>query len=235
MIIPGYTLVLENGYYKARKIGISGDRVKTDPAFALTRMQAAEFGQMAKMGKLIRSAFLNDDHKMKNAHVLTRLLLKALSTDSVNYLGSRSLAQADLSALVGFNFNIYMPLYNGCKVPFQVKENPGVQQVIVEVPPFIPCQEIEAIGTASVYKLRFRLVRLHPEHGITSSVTRTMQGIPLDPKTTPACTHIFDAAIATGEIMLLGVTIEWYTIVNKTMVRNSPYATTILYAKSSCT
>ncbi len=39
------------------KIGMTAERLKTDPAFLRTRQNGAEFGRAAKIGKLIRNAF----------------------------------------------------------------------------------------------------------------------------------------------------------------------------------
>lgn len=45
----------QDGHLVKTKSGVSGSRIATDPAFARTRENGAEFGSAAKAGKLLRN------------------------------------------------------------------------------------------------------------------------------------------------------------------------------------
>ena len=45
-----------DGHMVRMKGGVSGDRIKNDPAFARTRETMQEFGEMGRTGKLIRTS-----------------------------------------------------------------------------------------------------------------------------------------------------------------------------------
>jgi hypothetical protein len=47
----------DGGYMAREKGGISGDRIKKDPAFERTRENGAEFGRAGVAGKVLRNAF----------------------------------------------------------------------------------------------------------------------------------------------------------------------------------
>jgi hypothetical protein len=230
--IPGYTLVPINGYYKARKIGISGERVKTDPAYANTRRYNAEFGHASKIGKLIREGFLKNHTPIGTAGRLTARLLEILNTDKENDFGSRDLLQADLSGLAGFHFDQSLPLNKCCNIPFLVKEYNDRKNIVVQVPPFVPVQAFQEICGATSFRIRFRLVRLDQVGGVIGSDSKSIQGVLVSKKELSACVYVFDAVIAAGEILLLGVSIEFYKMVNGNMINNAQSATTILYAKN---
>lgn len=231
--VPGYTFVPMNGYYKAKKIGISGERVKTDPAYAITRAYATEFGHVAKIAKLIRTGLLNHGQAKKTVAKLTSCLREVLYTDKTNCLGSRTLLQADLSGLIGFEFNKSVPFSLCCRIQFLVKEHSDRQQIIVEVPAFAPFHDFQEPESATNFTINFCLVRINPDEGITSSINKTMQGRSFDEKESPACEHSFDATIAKSEMLFLAVSIEWYKLVNGSMSKLSQAATSILYAKNS--
>ncbi|HAZ02867.1 MAG: hypothetical protein A2W90_17140 [Bacteroidetes bacterium GWF2_42_66] len=81
-----------DGNFMARtKGGISGDRIKNDPAFERTRENGQEFGKAGKAGKLVRAAFrevikTNRDSRMSNR--LTQEMMKVIQTDTTNLRGN---------------------------------------------------------------------------------------------------------------------------------------------------
>ncbi len=76
------------GDYLARsKGGVNGDRIKNDPAFALTRENGEEFGRAGKASKLLRNALKVPVFKSADNRVASRLttnLLKVIKADTTN-------------------------------------------------------------------------------------------------------------------------------------------------------
>jgi len=95
-------------YYAREKGGVDGDRIKSDPAYARTRENGAEFGRAGKASKLMRSAFKVPISKSADKRVASRLateMLKVIQADTTNLRGQRIVSAGDVSLLDGFEFN----------------------------------------------------------------------------------------------------------------------------------
>ena len=135
---PGYVFIPKNGYFQARKVGLTGLRVCRDPRFHKTRLLAKEFARSNTWAKLIRAAAYKATGIKCNKQSLHGLLIRALQQDDVNFYGSRQLQLGDLSLLEGFNFNAKLPLEDTCKLQYEGAYDPEVQQVIISLPSFVP-------------------------------------------------------------------------------------------------
>lgn len=111
----------------------------------MTRMYAEEFGQTAKISKLIRHAFLKNTLIKHNIGRFTSQVLKIMRTDTTGKFEQRNFARADLSQLVGFGFNELAPLSAACHLQFQVSEDGAKKQIEVTIPEFVP---LHAFSTA---------------------------------------------------------------------------------------
>lgn len=104
----------KEGYLVKTKGGVSGKRIKNDPAFARTRENGTEFGHAATSGKQLRRAIIDLLTDAKDDLVTSRLT-KAMSqvknADLTSPRGQRTVAiglqtPEGKIALNGFNFNI---------------------------------------------------------------------------------------------------------------------------------
>src|ERR1044071_2237411 len=90
----------QDGFLARTKTVIDPERIKSHPNFKLTRQNGAEFGYAGKVGKLIRSAFLDEISRASDNRIIgrfTQLLIKVLQTDAVNVRGKRTVPNGDLS------------------------------------------------------------------------------------------------------------------------------------------
>lgn len=108
----------KNGYRVRKKSGISGDRIAKDPAFARTRENNREFGDMARAGKLFRRAVIDLMAGVQDDTIVPRLMRKFAAIknlDATSVRGERTVAlgldtDEGKSLLRGFDFNKGAPL-----------------------------------------------------------------------------------------------------------------------------
>ena len=101
-----------DGFIAKMKGGVSASRIKSDPAFELTRQNMQEFNSAAKAGKLLREAFATAVKNSSDGRVISRLvkdLMKVIKSDTSNARGLRTVAKGNLGFLQGFNFNVQAP------------------------------------------------------------------------------------------------------------------------------
>ncbi|RMA66550.1 hypothetical protein [Ulvibacter antarcticus] len=108
----------KDGYRIRRKSGVSKDRIANDPAFARTRENGMEFGEMAQTGKFLRRAVVDLSAQISDSSLVSRVVkrmsnIKKLDTTSPR--GSRKVAVGLTTPegkleLKGFDFNSEAPL-----------------------------------------------------------------------------------------------------------------------------
>lgn len=232
--VPGYTLIPENGCYKARKIGISGDRVKKDPAYAMTRRSAAEFGYAAKIGKQIRAALKEQRPVGRCTARLTSALRKALDTDSENIFGKRSLLHADLSSLAGFEFNPEYPYATACPHQVEIAFLPG-RQVQVRLPVFVPVTGLQQTLPAAYGRIGFRLIALDPVNEKLVSTAGDTGWWPYNSKQLGGYCFTWEQEQGNGYLYILCGYIEWSNIRNGRRKQLTPCPLAIIAAWNSRT
>jgi len=144
------------GEYMARtKGGVDAERIKTDPAYARTRENGAEFGRAGKAGKLLRSAFKVPISRSADKRVASRLaaeVLKVIQADSTNLRGERIVSAGDLSLLGGFEFNaaIGLDAVVGLQYNVAFDRTGGIGSVALGA--FVPAVEIAEVEGATHFQ-----------------------------------------------------------------------------------
>ncbi len=145
------------GEYMARsKGGVDGDRIKKDPAFVRTRENGAEFGSAGKAGKVLRNALKVPISKSADKQVAGRLgaeLLKVIQADTTNLRGERTVTAGDLSLLQGFEFNKAVGLESVVTMPYTVVFTRSSGDAVVNIPAFVPKNEIAQVEGATHFRL----------------------------------------------------------------------------------
>lgn len=103
----------QDGFMARKKGGVSKNRIAKDPAFARTRENGTEFGEIARSGKYLRRAINGLLATAKDNRVtsrLTHVLSKVKNEDLTSARGQRNVATGIATAngkswLNGFNFN----------------------------------------------------------------------------------------------------------------------------------
>ena len=96
------------GYEVRMKGGVDKARIQTDPNFQRTRENMAEFGNAAKMAKLLRVQLNNllrtfGDSSLRNR--MTSLVHRIQKADVINGRGERTFLEENSQLLKGFEFN----------------------------------------------------------------------------------------------------------------------------------
>jgi len=105
----------KTGYQAREKGGVSGNRIATDPKFARTRENNAEFGRANAASKRLRDALrsfiqLTSDSRMSNR--LNSRMLRVIKADTVSNRGERQVLNENLGILNRFGFNSAASLAN---------------------------------------------------------------------------------------------------------------------------
>jgi hypothetical protein len=148
----------QDGHLVKTKGGVSKERIATDPAFARTRENGAEFSNAAKAGKILRDAVRNlingaSDNRVTSR--LTQVMSKVQKMDTTSARGERTVAigigTAEGQALLkSFNFNINAVLGAILDNPYSVDTSTGV----ISIPDLIPINEIAYPGGTTNVSLK---------------------------------------------------------------------------------
>lgn len=159
--IPGYTLIPQGDHYKARKIGITGERVKNDPAYKITRMHNEAFKKAAGLGKLIRSALLPGTGIKNKPAPLTAALLKILADNTAPF-HKRSFDTANFTTITGFNLNPETAWKDCMDLEVDMLLNPAEKKITVYMPGFIPYETIRAPEPITHARITISIVFIDP-------------------------------------------------------------------------
>lgn len=97
-----------DGFQAREKGGVSKSRIMTDPKYARTRENIAEFTANAAVVKLLKDTIRPAIVRISDARLHQRLikrLLTILRTDAVNVRGERNVQEGDWNLLVGLEMN----------------------------------------------------------------------------------------------------------------------------------
>ena len=143
----------KDGHMVRMKGGVSGTRIKTDPAFARTRENMQKFAELNQAGKWIRSSLRSITSIGSDGRVVSRLvkqLAQVLKADTTNLRGFRKVG-VGLSTTEGktllksFNFNVQSVLSQVLKSNYQVDVASG----IVTIPDCVAQQDLEYPAAAT--------------------------------------------------------------------------------------
>ena len=207
---PGHVFIPKNGYYQARRIGLTALRVHRDPLFHKTRLCAQEFAQLARYAKLIRTALCANTNIKANTQRLLGLLNQALQEDDIHIQGSRKLTNAGLEMLEGFNLNPNAAIEQVCKIDGEIIVDPATKQTTVVIPSFVPAYYIQ--GPAGISHCRIYMVTatLDLDQLLYTSTTEKTSLIPLKRIHIPAVKLVSaNNAISTG-LTVVALGINWY-------------------------
>lgn len=209
--IPGYSLVPKGEYYQVHKIGLTPKQVRTHPAFSKTRKMAEEFAAVARLGKVIRDAFLEGTGIQQHPKVLNSALKKVLHTDQVYPPGSRVFRHATIDLLKGYHFNQQAPLQQALKFEFTVY--PGMEQQILQVtiPACIPTRDVVTPIGYTHFRLVFTLVTVNTEEGTATRQTKRTTLIPSKQIPIVKQDITFQTREERGNWQLLAVSVQWYS------------------------
>ena len=210
----------KDGFIAREKTSISAERIATDPAFARTRENGAEFGRAGRASKLIRTAFqplliTTKDSRMVSR--LTTLLVKVLRGDATNKRGLRTVQDGTLQLLRNFDFNIEGKLSTIMFVPYSFTVDRVAGEAEINIPAFVPEDALSAPPGATHFKIVSGCAEIDFLNGTTVEDIQSSQMMPFDSTaTTPTVfTSTLPANSTLPFFQVLGV--EYYQDVNGSM------------------
>lgn len=147
---------LDDGHLVKKKTRVTGERVKTDPGFLRTMLNAAEFKTSIRSAQLLRLALNNLLFPIADGKLSSRMnkeLVKVVQLDSVNGLGERMPYSNNLTALEGFDFNRHLRLQDAFTSRFQVNHDVENKEIRIDIPGFTPSKEVHAPDYVECFQL----------------------------------------------------------------------------------
>jgi hypothetical protein len=206
---PGHVFIPKDGYFQVRKIGLTGDRVKTDPRFHKTRSLAHTFAAIAQCSRLMRTALCICANIPGDAPRFLQLLHQALEGKKITTPASINWSQVNLDALQGFNLNRKAPFNEICKVEPGIMIDPATAQATVSWPSFVPAHYIQ--GPAGITHCRLYMITASIDM-VQASYTCTINQsslLPLKKIHIPPRKFI-SAKAQKNTLTLVAIGISWY-------------------------
>lgn len=155
--IGGVSFYSSNGEYYARMAGgPTKERIQSDPNFARTRENNAEFGGAAKVGKALRTSLSGVLQVMAGSRLTSQLtrVFKKINLKGTGVRGKRAISLSqNKEQLQGLDLNNKSSLNAVFTAPFTAEINADRNEVTYTIPAFNPTNLITAPTGATHYKL----------------------------------------------------------------------------------
>lgn len=207
----------KDGYIAREKGGVSASRIASDPRFARTRENGAEFGRAGKAGKLLRTALKNVMFNSSDNTVTSRLakeMVRVLKADLTSVRGQRNVLDGELELLTGFEFNSTGNVSSTVFTPFSTEIDRVSGKLSVTFPAFDPKTGLYAVPGATHFKLKAGAAEIDFENEVQKSASQWSVSLALDaPVTTPISLECELSENSTHPLFL-AVGIEFFQFVN---------------------
>ena len=171
-----------DGFMSRKKGGVTGDRIKFDPAYERTRENMAEFARAGQAAKLLRTAFRSLVLSMADKRVtgrLTAAMMKVIIEDGINNRGERTIINAESERLQGFEFNRNARLTETIHTPFTGSIDRETGTMVVDIPAFTPKVGIVVPEGASHFRFQAAGAAIDFTQGIYSLGTAASANLPI--------------------------------------------------------
>ncbi len=158
----------KDGYMIREKGGVSAQRIASDPAFARTRENMAEFGKAGKAVKVLRSVLSSIIQGSTDARMwsrLTKKMMEVLKMDLTSVRGQRGVIDGETALLEGFEFNVNGPLGSTLLAPFSFSFNRVTGAALFEAAAFVPAVMLAPPGGATHFRIRTAAALVNFESG----------------------------------------------------------------------
>lgn len=208
-----------DGYLARMNTPLTAERIATDPAFARTRENMAEFARAGRGAKLLRTALRSELQQVsdrRSGSRLVRELMRVIKTDAVSVRGQRNLTDGQKTLLEGFDFNASAQLASTFFAPFTTGLDRAAGTGTVSVPSFVPANAVEAPAGATHLRINAAAVAVdflqdtYTYAGVTSA--------PLKLDGTPTALLTLTPSLGANPVgaLLLVVGVEFFQQVNGT-------------------
>lgn len=164
-----------DGFLAREKGGVDGNRIKTDPRFARTRENGAEFGRGGAAGKLLRSALMQLIASAKDGRMTSRLtkqMITVLKADSTSKRGERTVTKGKPDLVVGFEFNDNAQLATSITAQYETTIDRATGKASVNFSAFVPTLALAVPQGATHYRLMLGVAEIDFENRVYTSATQ---------------------------------------------------------------
>jgi len=207
----------EDGFLAREKGGVDANRIKTDPNYARTRENGAEFGRAGNATKLLRKALRAMLFNVADGRMTSRLMaemVKVIKADSTSQRGQRNVIDGEADLLKGFEFNVNAKLYGSFLAPFAAAIERTTGKLSVAIPAFVPEDTIEIPPAATHFMLNSIGAEIDFESGTYVVNNASSPQIVIGPQTQAAISLENAVTAASTHPLFLGFGINFYQQVN---------------------
>jgi hypothetical protein len=145
----------ESGFLARMKTDLDAERLKNDPLFENSRKAYTDFGKAGAGAGLLRTAMLAAGRQLSDTRIISRLtgkLTGIIATDKLHLQGERQLDDADLSGLIGFEWNKHQSLGALCRFTpsYRIDKATGLMEIDI---PALSVNSFKAPAGATHYEL----------------------------------------------------------------------------------
>lgn len=208
-----------DGYLVRMNTPLSAERIATDPSFARTRENMAEFSRAGKGAKLLRTALRLELQKVSDGRSGSRLfreMMRVIKADAVNGRGLRNLTDGEKTVLEGFDFNATARLGSTFFAPYTVALDRASGAGTVTLPPFVPVNAVEAPAGATHFRINTAAVAVDFMAGTYDYAGAASSPIALNATATTQLTLTSNLGADPVGALFLVVGIEFFQEVNHT-------------------
>ncbi|MEV4886046.1 hypothetical protein MRBLMN1_004603 [Chitinophaga ginsengisegetis] len=205
------------GYLAREKGGVSANRIATDPAFARTRENIAEFGRAGKACKMLLTAFRTLVMNIKDSYTSSRLcreMVKVIKADAVNVRGQRNVIDGEAELLKGFEFNSNSRLEATLFAPYTAAIDRVAGTLQVDIPVFRPIDLMASPAGATHFKILAGGAEVDFEAEAFVNGVATSEEIPIDSSATPELHLLTNVTANSTKPLFLALGIAFYQQVN---------------------
>ena len=207
----------QDGYLVRKKSGVSRKRIMSDPAYARTRENIAEFRRGALATKLLRRAFSSVIRTAADNRVTSRLtsaIMKVIKTDAVSSPGERNVANGEVALLEGFEFNKNAGLAKTFSAPFTATIGRSTGTMMIDIPAFSPANSISAPEGATHFRLKAVGSAIDFESNTCSVATWQSADLPISGDVQGPLRLSHTVAPASANPLFLAFGVEFLQLVN---------------------
>lgn len=208
----------DDGHLVKKKTRVTGERVKTDPGFRQTMLNAWEFKTSLRSATLLRYGLSNllfptADGKLSSR--MNQALVKVVQMDEGHDYGERIARSSNLTALEGFDFNKNLRLQDAFTLKFQVIHDEASGEMHVDVPGFTPSKAIHAPDYVEYFKLisGAAAVNFETKHYV-QGFWETEQ-VPLDKEPIDALRFHYPMKLPPGYTLFIALGVLFFAQLNK--------------------
>jgi len=209
----------KDGYIAKEKSSLSAERIATDPAFARTRENGAEFGRAGKAGKVLRNSLRSALQRARDSRMVGRLtgdMMRVVKADSTNGRGLRTVIDGDATLLRGFEFNGNAKLSTTLYAPYTSSINRTTGEVTITLQPFVPASMVAAPTGTTHFRLLAASSAVDFAGGVFTADLAESSLLPLDQAPTAALSLTMSLPAASTNPLFLAAGIEFFQEVNGT-------------------